>query len=174
MTTATPLAPASTDTPPSDESPRLIVEYWTVAMNGQSSCGSCDETRTIVDHAIEAVRPLATQLGIHLDILPRTVTTTAEATNHAIAASPTIRTTGFELRPSHPDTSETRIWQWRGHQTASLPHEAALDLLLQALTTRSTQINTYLEHGGPSDYVRRFLTEHPNAETACEPAITCG
>ncbi|WP_031511329.1 hypothetical protein [Streptomyces megasporus] len=172
-------APAAADTPPSAaESTRLAVEYWTVAMDGQSSCGSCDATRAVVDGAMEAARPLAIRLGIHLEVLPRTVATWAEALDHGIVASPTIRAAGFELCPSHPDTSESRVWQWRGRQTASLPEEAALDLLLRALAARSTQIGEYLERGGPSAYLRRFLLERPAprpaADTSCGAATDCG
>lgn len=175
MTTTTAPAPATDGTTPlPTESPRLTVEYWSVTMDGQSSCGSCDETRTVVEHAIEAVRPLATRLGVHLDLLSRTVTTRAQAIDHAIVASPTIRAAGFDLHPTHPDTSENRIWKWRGHQTNALPEEAALDLVLRALTARSTQISAYLDHGGPSAYVRGYLTEKPTADTSCRPATNCG
>ena len=39
-------APATAGTPPSSAGlSRLAVEYWTVTMDGQSSCGSCDATR---------------------------------------------------------------------------------------------------------------------------------
>ncbi|MEE1928803.1 hypothetical protein V1J52_11490 [Streptomyces sp. TRM 70351] len=179
MTRTTTTAHAATaDTPPySAESTRLAVEYWTVTMDGQSSCGSCDETRTVVDGAIEAVRPLAARLGIHLDVLPRTVATWAEAIDHGIVASPTIRAAGHELRPVHPDTSGSRVWRWRDQQTDSLAEEAALDLLLRALVARSTQIGEYLEHGGPSAYVRRFLSDQPapqpTADTPCGAAAGC-
>ncbi|MEE1943357.1 hypothetical protein V1L54_28800 [Streptomyces sp. TRM 70361] len=146
-------------------------------MDGQSSCGSCDATRAVVDGAMEAVRPLAARLGMQLDVLPRTVATWAEAIDHGIVASPTIRAAGHELCPTHPDTSESRVWRWRGQQTVSLPEEAALDLLLRALAARSKQIGEYLEHGGPSAYVRRFLSEQPapqlDADTSCGAAAGC-
>lgn len=170
--TTTHTTAAAHSPPAAGESTRLAVEYWTVTMEGQSSCGSCDATRTVVEGVLEDARPLAIRLGIYLEVLPRTIATWAEALDHGIVASPTVRAAGFELRPSHPDTSESRVWQWRGRQTASLPEDAALDLLLRALAARSAQIGEYLERGGPSAYLRRFLLEQPAPQPATD--ISCG
>ncbi|WP_433500727.1 DUF2703 domain-containing protein [Sphaerimonospora sp. CA-214678] len=141
-----------------DAGVRLTVDYWTVAMNGQDSCGSCDATLATLTEAIEMIRPLATRLGITIDVQPRTVDRWAEAIEYGISASPTIRAAGVELRPCHPDGSEHRLWTWRGETGAELPVEAALDGLLRALVARSAQLGGFLADGGPSPYIRQHLS----------------
>jgi hypothetical protein len=151
---------------------RLAVEYWTVTMDGQDSCGSCDQTLTEVSAALDTVRPLAARLGITVDLLPRTIATLAEAVDHRVVASPTIRAAGIELRPSHPDATDTRVWAWRGTTTSLATPEALLDFLVQALAARSQQLGGYLASGGPAPYVRQFLEAAPAAEApACS---ACG
>jgi len=151
--------------------PRLAVEYWTVAMEGQSSCGSCDATLTVLDEIVATVRPIAERLGLAVDLVPRTVATWSEAVENGIVASPTIRAGDAELRPAHLDDSEDRVWQWRGQQTSELPAEALLDFLVQAVGARSRAIGDYLAAGGPSPYLRRFLREAPGTDM---PAMTAG
>jgi hypothetical protein len=153
---------------------RLAVEYWTVTMDAQDSCGSCDQTLTEVSTALDAVRPLAARLGITLDLLPRTIKTWAEAVNHRVVASPTIRAAGIELRPSHPDDTDTRMWAWRGTTTTSATPEALLDFLVQALAARSQQLGGYLASGGPAPYVRQFLRTASAAEAPVSSACGCG
>ncbi len=151
---------------------RLRVEYWTVTMDGQSSCGSCDETLAVVTEALDTIRPLARRLGIAVDLLPRACATWADAVEHAMAASPTIRAAGIELRPSHPDNSEDRRWQWRGTTTASATPQALLDFLVQAIAARSREVGDYLASGGPRPYVRQFLRA---ASATHAPALSdCG
>jgi hypothetical protein len=151
---------------------RLAVEYWTVTMEAQDSCDSCDQTLTKVSTALDAVRPLAARLGITVDLLPRTIATWAEAVDHRVVASPTIRAAGIELRPSHADGTETRVWAWRGTTTTSATPEALLDFLVQALAARSQQLGGYLASGGPAPDVRPFLQAAPAAEApACS---ACG
>ncbi|ARQ70618.1 DUF2703 domain-containing protein [Streptomyces marincola] len=171
MTTAEATAPAALP------AARLTIEYWTVTMEGQTSCGSCDTTLTTLTDAAATLRPLAERLGIRIDILPRTVTTWAEAFEHGITASPTIRTATADLRPAHPDDTETRLWSWRGSRHTTLPEAALLDFLTRALSARSAEIGDYLDQGGPAPYLRRFLSEPAAApatapqETSC--ATTC-
>jgi hypothetical protein len=153
---------------------RLAVEYWTVTMDGQGSCGSCDQTLTEVGSAMDTVRPLAARLGITVDLLPRTIATWAEAVDHGVVASPTIRAAGVELRPSHPDDTDTRVWAWRGTTTTSATPEALLDFLVQALAARSQQLGGYLAGGGPASYVRQFLQAAPAAEAPASSACGCG
>ncbi|QSB15969.1 DUF2703 domain-containing protein [Natronosporangium hydrolyticum] len=153
---------------------RLSVEYWTVAMDGQDSCGSCDATLTAVTDAIDAVRPVAERLGLAIEVAPRAVSTWAEALQHRIVASPTIRAEGLELTPSHQDESETRQWHWRGGETASTPFPAVVDLLVQALAARSRAVSDYLTNGGPAPYVRRYLQTAPAAEPSATGAASCG
>lgn len=172
----TTLVDAVTTSPSADTASgvRLTVDYWTVAMEGQSSCGACDATLTALEDAAATVRPLARQLGVMIDIVPRTVTTWEEALEHAITASPTIRAQGIELRPDHTDDSETRRWHWRGAVTSEAPAEALLDLLLRAVATRSTQLSGYLVDGGPAPYVRRFLDDAPPATVDQPTSESCG
>ncbi|MGP4030039.1 hypothetical protein [Actinomadura sp. 3N407] len=151
---------------------RLVIDYWTVAM-GEDSCGSCDATLTVLHGAVDAVRPLAEQLGIALEVVPRTVSTWEQALEHQITASPTIRAAGAELRPSHPDDSETRLWTWRGHTSGSVPQEAVLDFVLRALSARSGQLGDFLACGGPSSYLRRFLSAPVTAELASDESCGC-
>jgi hypothetical protein len=150
---------AVSSTTPATATPaaRLVIEYWTVAMDGLSSCGSCDETRAVIADALDTIHPLAQPLGIAVELLPRVCESWAEAVDHAIVASPTIRAAGSEFRPSHPDNSEARVWQWRGRITPALTPEAALDFLVQAIAARSQQLGDYLASGGPAPYVRQFL-----------------
>ena len=143
---------------------RLAVEYWTVTMDEQDSCGSCDQTLTEVSAALDTVRPLAARLGITVDLLPRTIATWAEAVDHRVVASPTIRAAGIELRPSHPDDTDTRVWAWRGTTTNSATPEALLDFLVQALAAHSQRLGGYLASGGPAPYVRQFLQAAPATE----------
>jgi hypothetical protein len=163
---------------------RLGVEYWTVAMEGQSSCGSCDATLAALSEAIVVVRPLAARLGIAVDVLPRTIVTWAQAVEHGIVASPTIRAACLEMRPSHREDSESRSWAWRGNTTPSATPQALLAFLVQALAMRSHQIDDYLASGGPHPYVRQFLQEAPPtasptveeqraADCGCGP-VSCG
>ncbi|MFP8908398.1 hypothetical protein [Streptomyces atacamensis] len=159
--------------PPPELGTRLTVDYWTVAMEGQDSCGACDETLTALTRAADTVRPLAAQLGITLDITRRTVATWHEAVEHHISASPTLRAAGTELRPAHRDDSEARVWSWRGAHTASPPPAAVVDFLLRAVAARSAQLDDFLSRGGPSPYLRRFLTASA-AEAPAAEAVTCG
>lgn len=157
------------DSPPMT---RLTVEYWTVDMEGQSSCGSCDVTLTALQEAVATIRPVADRLGLAVDVVPRTVTTWSEAVENAIVASPTIRAGGAELRPAHPDGgTEERVWQWRGQQAGEAPAEALLDFLVQAVGVRSRAIGDYLAAGGPAPYLRRFLREAPAPDA---PTMTAG
>jgi hypothetical protein len=151
---------------------RLEVEYWTVSMEEQQSCDSCDDTFTALTDSVDTVRPLAERLGVVVDIVPRTVETWTEAVGHGIVASPTIRAAGIELRPVHPDNSEARFWEWRGATSSSVSSKSLLDFLIRALAVRSEQLNVYLADGGPAAYVRRFLRQAPRVETP-EPA-SCG
>jgi hypothetical protein len=166
--------------PPSPESgARLAVDYWTVAMEGQDSCGACDETFAALTRAADTVRPLAEQLGLTLDITRRTVATWQEAVEHGIGASPTLRAAGAELCPAHRDSSEARVWSWRGAHHASPPSAAVMDFLLRAMAARSAQLDDFLSRGGPSPYLRRFLAVPadgaPAAGTAaCGPGGSCG
>lgn len=174
MTTATaPALSPTTTTPP--VTARLTVDYWTVAMDGQNSCGSCDAALTALTGAADTLRPLAETLGIAIHIVPRAVTSWEEAVEHGITASPTIRAAGTELRPEHPDDSETRLWAWRGAQYPAPPEAALLDLLLRALSARSADIGDYLAQGGPSRYVRQFLTDTTPAPlpVAAQPDASC-
>ncbi|MDA8368397.1 MAG: hypothetical protein M0026_00825 [Nocardiopsaceae bacterium] len=155
----------------------LVIDYWTVVMGEETSCSSCDETLTVLNGAIDTIRPLADQLGITVKITPRTVSTWDQALEHRITASPTMRAEGIELCPSHPDGTETRRWTWRSETTNSLQPQAALDFVLQALCARSRQLGDYLSRGGPSLYLRRFLSapvtpEHGQA-TSCGAGGTC-
>lgn len=100
---------------------RLSVEYWTVTMNDQDSCGSCDATLAALREAADQVRPLGGRLGITVDIDTRAIATWSQALDHAIVASPTIRAAGQELRPTHPHHTEQRIWHWRGANTPCPP-----------------------------------------------------
>lgn len=152
---------------------RLTVEYWTVTMDGQDSCSSCDRTLAEVGGAMDTVRPLAARLGITIELLPHTITTWPEAIDHGIVASPTLRAAGLEFRPSHPDESDARVWQWRGSATSSAAPEALLDFLVQALAARSQQLGGYLASGGPAAYVRQFLRAAPTAQTPV-PSSGCG
>ncbi|PJF01994.1 hypothetical protein CUT44_00025 [Streptomyces carminius] len=177
--TATDASPAPGSPPSPEPGARLAVDYWTVAMEGQDSCGACDETFATLTRAADTVRPLAAQLGITLDITRRTVATWQEAVEHGIRASPALRAAGTELRPAHPDDSEARVWSWRGAHHASLPLAAAVDFLLRAVAARSAQLGDFLSRGGPSPYLRRFLTasaaEAPAAgAVACGPSGSCG
>lgn len=156
-----------------DTGARLTVDYWTVTMNGQESCGSCDATLTTLTEAIEMIRPLATRLGITLEVQLHKVDRWAEAIDSGISASPTIRAAGVELRPCHPDSSEHRLWTWRGEIGTSLPVEAALDGLLRALAARSAQLGDFLADGGPSPYVRQYLSTSPQS-TAIGGSSGCG
>ncbi|TDB97014.1 DUF2703 domain-containing protein [Actinomadura sp. 7K534] len=151
---------------------RLAIDYWTVVMGEDASCASCDATLTDLNGAVDAVRPLAERLGITLEVVPRTVSTWEQALEHQITASPTLRSAGLELSPSHPDDSETRLWSWRGRTSGSLPQEAVLDLVLRAVAARSAQLGDYLARGGPSPYIRRFLSTPVTAEP--EPDDSCG
>jgi hypothetical protein len=141
---------------------RLQVEYWTVTMDQQSSCGSCDETLTELSSVVDSVRPLAGRLGIAVEVVPRTVATWLEAVDHGIVASPTIRAAGIEVRPSHPDGSETRVWEWRGTTTGSPTPDALFDFLVRAVAVRSEQVSDYLASGGPAPYVRHYLQAAPS------------
>lgn len=172
MTTLTHAPRPATATEGAAPGVRLAVEYWTVTMDGQDSCGSCDQTFTEVSTALDTVRPLAARLGITVDLLPRTIATWAEAVDHRVVASPTIRAAGIELRPSHPDDTDTRVWAWRGTTTTSAIPEALLDFLVQALAARSQQLGGYLASGGPAPYVRQFLQAPPAAEPP--PCSACG
>lgn len=140
-------------------------------MEGQSSCGSCDATLTALDEVIATVRPIAERLGLTVDLVPRTVATWGEAVENGIVASPTVRAGGAELRPSHRDDSEGRVWQWRGKQTAAAPAEALLDFLVQAVGVRSRAVGDYLSAGGPAPYLHQFLRDAPGADA---PAMTSG
>ena len=150
---------------------RLAVEYWTVVMGSQDSCTSCDQTLAEVGSAVDTVRPLAARLGITIELLPRTITTWPEAVDHGVVASPTLRAAGLEFRPSHPDESDARVWEWRGMAASSAPPEALLDFLVQAIAARSQQLGGYLARGGPAAYVRQFLRAAPTAQT---PAPSSG
>lgn len=137
---------------------RIVVEYWTVSMDDETSCGSCDQTLTDLEGAIDTFRPVAARLGIEFEIQPRVVATWPQAIDHAIVASPTIRAAGAELHPiHHPDESDARRWTWRGTTSAQAPPEALLDLLVRAVAARSEQLGDYLKRGGPAPYVRQFL-----------------
>lgn len=171
MTTTAHTATASDAAGSAPRTP-LVIDYWTVAMGEEASCGSCDETLTVLDRAVDTVRPFADQLGIALKITPRTISTWDQALEHQITASPTIRGEGIELCPSHPDGTETRLWTWRGETTNSLQPQAALDFVLQALTACSRQLSDYLSHGGPSPYLRQFLDAPATAKPG-QP-ISCG
>jgi hypothetical protein len=152
----------------------LEVEYWTVAMDGQESCGSCDDTLTVVNGAVESLSPLADRLGLSLQIGVRTVTTWAEAASHEIVASPTVRAVGIEMRPAHAEDSEERSWEWRGTRTASVTPDAVLDLLTRALAARSEQLARYLADGGPSPYLRRWLDVAPRTDPPTQASASCG
>lgn len=165
------LPPTLRDAPPRV---RLNVEYWTVSMDGADSCGSCDETLTALRDALAQVAPLARSLGIDVDIVPRTVTTWAEAFEHAVVASPTIRAEGIELCPAHSGDSEARVWQWRGAAGDAVPPQALLDLLVRALAARSRRLDAYLGQGGPAPYVRRHLQEGPAIGTPVASDSGCG
>lgn len=175
--TATAHAATASDAAGSAPRTPLVIDYWTVAMGEEASCGSCDETLTVLDRAVDTVRPFADQLGIALKITPRTISTWDQALEHQITASPTIRAEGSELCPSHPDGTETRLWIWRGETTNSLQPQAALDFVLQALTACSRQLSDYLAHGGPSPYLRQFLSVSsataPAATEACGLSAAC-
>lgn len=156
----------------------LVVEYWTVGMDGQDACVSCDQTLNVLDQAVDIIRPIAERLGITVNVRPRTITTWTEALDHGIVASPTIRVAGIELRPTHPDDSEARQWTWRGDATPAVASEAVLDILIRALAARSEQIGHYLSSGGPAPYVRQFLQgDHPATQepesASCGCATTC-
>ncbi|MFD0900088.1 hypothetical protein [Actinomadura sediminis] len=151
---------------------RLIVEYWTVAMEDQDSCGSCDATLALLHEAIDAVRPFAERLGIVIDVAASKITTWDDAVEQGIVASPTIRAEGLEMRPVHPDGSQARVWSWRGTVGASPAPEALLDLLLRAVAERSRRLGAYLAEGGPAPYVRTYLRATAAADTA--PTATCG
>jgi hypothetical protein len=154
---------------------RLVVEYWTVTMDGEGSCASCDDTLDVVNEAVAMIRPLAQHLGMTIELVPRTVATWSDAVDHEIAASPTVRAAGIELRPSHPDTSDTRIWNWRGTTSMSLPPQAVLDLLVQAVSDQSSRLGEFLVKGGPTPYVRQFLQEAPAAAAKdLSPTGCCG
>jgi uncharacterized protein DUF2703 len=184
--TTSPTSPTTTEAPASTSSVSedatagagLSVEYWTVTMNDQDSCGSCDATLAALREAADQVRPLAQRLGIGIDIDTHTVATWSQALDHAIVASPTIRAAGQELRPTHPDLSEARVWHWRGTSTDLLPSEALTDLLVRALAARSQQIDDYLTGGGPAPYIRQYLpSAQPATSTPQTPdstASTCG
>jgi hypothetical protein len=152
---------------------RVVVEYWTVTMDGQASCGSCDQTLTAVAEAVDDVRPLAERIGLAVEIQPRSVATWAEAMDQQIVASPTIRAAGVELRPDHSDESEARRWEWRGTTTSSVRPEAVLDFLIQAVSARSWQLAGYLSSGGPAGYVRQYLQDPPAYPTTPE-SDPCG
>jgi hypothetical protein len=153
----------------------LAVEYWTVVMNGQGSCDSCDDTLGVLDAALEEVRPIAQLLGLAVEVVPRAVESWTDAVENGIVASPTLRAAGVELRPSHPDRSEARVWRWRGITTGSARLESLLDFLIRALAVRSEQINTYLVGGGPAPYVRQFLESAPVlAAVAPDSSSCCG
>ncbi len=168
MTTAIDVPQPSTRSVNPEPPVRLRIEYWTVTMNGQSSCGSCDETLTGLTQALGTIEPLARRIGIAVEVEPRACTTWAEAIDHAIAASPTIRAAGLELRPSHPDGSEARAWRWHGTTTSTASPQALLDFLLQAVAARSREVADYLDSGGPSPYVRQFLPADRAIDTASE------
>ncbi|REE99987.1 DUF2703 domain-containing protein [Thermomonospora umbrina] len=156
---------------------RLTVEYWTVAMDGDDSCGSCDETLTTLRHMVARVRPLARSLGIDVDVTHRVVATWGEALDHEIVASPTIRAEGTELRPSHPDDSERREWRWRGDTGDTAPGQALLDLLVRALAVRSRRLSAHLDRRGPAPYVRQYLQPAPSAAEPTSSGngpATCG
>lgn len=157
---------------------RLPIEYWTVAMDGQESCGACDRTLALLNDAVTAIHPLAAQLGITLHVVPRQITTWPEALEESIVASPTIRAQKLEVRPTHPDGSEVLIWHWRGTTVAALPLEALLDFLMRAVADRSRHLSAYLAEGGPAPYVRRFLhtisADQPPAIASCGPDTSCG
>jgi len=153
---------------------RLAVEYWTVTMGGQDSCSSCDQTLAEVGRAMDTVRPLAARLGITIELLPHTITTWPEAVDHGVVASPTLRAAGLEFRPSHPDESDARVWEWRGTAASSAAPEAVLDFLVQALAARCQQLGGYLASGGPAPYVRQFLRAAPTAHIPAESSGCSG
>ncbi|WP_395108322.1 hypothetical protein [Actinomadura sp. SCN-SB] len=173
----TPLIPLGTASP----AVRLTIEYWTVTMDEQDSCGSCDATLTLLNDAVTTIGPVAARLGFTLGVVPRTITTWSEALEHGIVASPTIRAQGREMLPSHPDGSESRAWDWRGTITPSPRPEALLDFLVQVIAKRSRQLGAYLAEGGPAPYVRQFLhtpaaspaANQASATTSCGPDA-CG
>ncbi|HWM72641.1 MAG TPA: hypothetical protein VNQ53_02820 [Nocardioides sp.] len=172
MTTITDaLTPPIAPERPAAEVP-LVVEYWTVTMGGQASCGSCDDTLANVNTALDMVGLLAERLDLAIQLVPRTVTTWADAVSHGIVASPTLRAAGLELRPSHRDASETRLWRWRGATTASANPDAVADFLVRALGARSAQIDEYFASGGPAPYVRQFLRAAPAMETALAAEVS--
>lgn len=164
-------APSSTAAGSGRSETTLVVEYWTVTMDDQTSCGSCDATLAVVAEAVERVGPLAAQVGIGVEVRPRSVATWAEALDHQIVASPTIRAAGFELRPVHTDETEARVWTWRGTTSASVTPEALVNLLIRAVAARSSQLEDYLAAGGPASYVRQFLQEFP---TPTSESADCG
>jgi hypothetical protein len=141
----------------------LGVEYWTVARDGQDSCGSCDQTLAVVDDAVDTLRPIAERLGVNIQVRPHTITTWAEALDHAIVASPTIRSAGIELRPAHVDGSESRRWHWRGQVSPTVSSQAVLSVLVRALGKRSEDVENYLAGNGPAPYVRQFLQSDPES-----------
>jgi len=150
-------------------------------MDGAASCGSCDATLTVVNDAVETLRPLAERLGITFEVIPRTVGTFAEAAEHEIVSSPTIRAAGIELRPSHPDDSERRVWTWRGDTSTAVSAEAVLDTVVRALAAHSARFDEFLAAGGPSPYTRQFLSGSPaepalagSADESCGCATACG
>lgn len=178
MTAHTAEARASTSSVSEETTVRLSVEYWTVTMKDSDSCGSCDATLSALLEAAAQVRPLAERLGITIDIDSRAVATWSQALDHAIVASPTIRAAGQELRPTHPDLTEARVWHWRGTSTDLLPSGALTDLLVRALAARGRQIDDYLTGGGPAPYIRQHLPSAqpatPTPQTPDSAASACG
>jgi hypothetical protein len=95
---APPPATASETTTPHHT---MVVDYWTVAMGDQISCAPSDATLATLMDAAKTLAPLAARLGFDLEVRPGTITSWVEALDHRVAASPTIRVAGRELRPVH-------------------------------------------------------------------------
>ena len=137
--------------------PAVVVEYLTVEMAGQATCGSCDDTLTSLRSAIAAVEPLAADLGLQIRVEELAVRSHAQALEHEVVASPTIRSEGVVLAPAHVTGSEARRWTWRGDLGPEPSRGQLIDLLLAALMSRSQRLERFLASGGPDAYVRSHL-----------------
>lgn len=120
---------------------RLEIELLALDL---ATCTRCTDAAAAIEAALVDLEPILAQVGMGVRFAKRVVRTEAEAVEHRLLSSPTLRIQGedvaLELRESRCDdccalasgsSVDCRVWLWQGREYSSPPKALFLDALLR-------------------------------------------